>query len=331
MLDVLDLTPHEQAAYRALVEMPSGTRDDVRSAAGLDDRGARAALRSLTAKGLVTAHHHRYAAVAPDVALEALFLAKEEQIKRARLYAERLASTFRAGSARRDPADMVEVVTGYRAVLTRSRQIQGSAREQVRGIDRPPYLKPHADLPNETESAALRRGVRFRVLYDPVGLAERHELTGDIARGLREGEEARVLPNAPIKMIIADNKLAWVPLHADPVEFVSMLVVHRSGLLEALCAMFEALWARALPLELPPDDPPDPAPDRPSADDRRLLALLTAGVPDNAAARQLGISPRTFQRRLHELMLRLGAQTRFQAGLQAGLLGWLTRPDDGAS
>ncbi|WP_113701039.1 hypothetical protein [Nonomuraea lactucae] len=64
----------------------------------------------------------------------------------------------------------------------------------------------------------------------------------------------------------------------------------------------------------------------PTSDDRRLLSMLTAGVPDRTAAKHLGYSARTYQRRIQELMARLGAETRFQAGLQAALLGWIDRP-----
>ncbi|MFF4189615.1 IS5 family transposase [Nonomuraea sp. NPDC001831] len=52
-------------------------------------------------------------------------------------------------------------------------------------------------------------------------------------------------------------------------------------------------------------------------DDKRLIALLLTGLTDEAIARQLGIGYRTAQRRIDELMARLGAHTRFQAGVQA--------------
>ena len=55
--------------------------------------------------------------------------------------------------------------------------------------------------------------------------------------------------------------------------------------------------------------------------DARLLALLATGLPDRSIAKQLGLSYRTFQRRLHRLMDELGAQTRFQAGLRAAARG----------
>jgi DNA-binding NarL/FixJ family response regulator len=47
--------------------------------------------------------------------------------------------------------------------------------------------------------------------------------------------------------------------------------------------------------------------------------MLAAGLKDDAVARQLGVSKRTLDRRVQELMRNLGAWTRFQAGWLAAL------------
>ncbi|MER5700912.1 helix-turn-helix domain-containing protein [Micromonospora sp. NPDC002296] len=51
--------------------------------------------------------------------------------------------------------------------------------------------------------------------------------------------------------------------------------------------------------------------------EERLIALLLSGITDEAIARHLGISYRTAQRHIAALMAGLGADTRFQAGVQA--------------
>jgi DNA-binding NarL/FixJ family response regulator len=50
--------------------------------------------------------------------------------------------------------------------------------------------------------------------------------------------------------------------------------------------------------------------------------LLTAGIPDDVIARELGLSERTYQRRVRGMMERLQVQTRFQLARQAALRGW---------
>jgi DNA-binding NarL/FixJ family response regulator len=52
-----------------------------------------------------------------------------------------------------------------------------------------------------------------------------------------------------------------------------------------------------------------------------ILRLLSAGQKDETAARSMGLSVRTYRRRVAELMTLLGAESRFQAGVQARALG----------
>jgi DNA-binding NarL/FixJ family response regulator len=73
------------------------------------------------------------------------------------------------------------------------------------------------------------------------------------------------------------------------------------------------------------DGPPDPATGlrAPTVDERDLLAFVAAGATDDVIARQLGISPRTLRRRLHDLFDELGASNRFHAGVEAARRGWV--------
>jgi len=57
--------------------------------------------------------------------------------------------------------------------------------------------------------------------------------------------------------------------------------------------------------------------------DARILSLLSDGRSDSTIARESGISLRTVERRVRSLMDRLGAKTRFQAGVQAARRGWI--------
>jgi DNA-binding NarL/FixJ family response regulator len=102
------------------------------------------------------------------------------------------------------------------------------------------------------------------------------------------------------------------------------VVVEGGPLVDLLCAAFEAVWADSV--EVPVSDslqgaaPPDRGPGK---DDRALLALLGSGAKDETIARELGMSERTLRRRSADLLRRLGAANRFQAGVQAVRRGWI--------
>lgn len=82
-------------------------------------------------------------------------------------------------------------------------------------------------------------------------------------------------------------------------------------------ALFEAAWASATDFDVllrggrPELD----------ADSRTVLRALTSGATDEVAARELGLSLRTYRRRVAGLLAVLGADSRFQAGIRAGELG----------
>ena len=94
-------------------------------------------------------------------------------------------------------------------------------------------------------------------------------------------------------------------------------MVHASGLLQALAGLFETLWTLGVPVSTT-----TPATQL-SHGDRKIITLMAAGLTDEAIARRLNLSRRTVVRRIAVLLDRLGATTRFQAGVQAANRGWL--------
>jgi DNA-binding NarL/FixJ family response regulator len=143
---------------------------------------------------------------------------------------------------------------------------------------------------------------------------------------IRAGEEARVLPWLPFKMALVDRRRAVMPLDMDP-PLTRGVLIKGSTMVVALVELFERLWREALPVrpELwSGDGPPEPGQEEAAdlgPEDRKLLALLAAGLKDDAIARQLGTSPRSLRRRLRHLLDELNAETRFQAGAQASRRG----------
>jgi hypothetical protein len=57
-----------------------------------------------------------------------------------------------------------------------------------------------------------------------------------------------------------------------------------------------------------------------------VLEQLVVGATDLTASRRLNMSPRTFSRRVAELLESLGVETRFQGGAEVALRGWVRQP-----
>ncbi len=90
-------------------------------------------------------------------------------------------------------------------------------------------------------------------------------------------------------------------------------------MLAVACALFDQLWATATPFgsTVAVDE------QGLTTAERTLLELAAAGHTDEAAGRKLGISARTVKRQMADLMARLNAESRFQAGVRAAHRGWL--------
>jgi DNA-binding CsgD family transcriptional regulator len=115
---------------------------------------------------------------------------------------------------------------------------------------------------------------------------------------------------------VIDGSIAVLP--ADTANG-SVAVLRLTSVVTTVIELFERIWPDAVPLagdELPADT-------ELSGREQELLRLLAHGATDEVAAAQLGISVRTVRRMVAQIMNRLGARSRFQAGVKAADRGWL--------
>jgi sugar-specific transcriptional regulator TrmB/DNA-binding CsgD family transcriptional regulator len=324
MLRELGFQTNVEALYLALVDNPALTVNELAELGVVAEDDLPTALETLESAGLIhqlASSPRRYAAVDPELGLVGVVVAQEQALNHARATARRLTERFRAARRGRDPLDVIDVVVGHDAQGRRFDQLQRLVEAELRGFDKPPYITGALAV-NDLLLERLGEGIRVRALYDSSSLQVPGAAAG-IRRFRDAGEQQRVMDGVPLKMIIADEKLALIRLTSDSTTASSSLYVHPSALLDGLCQLFETLWRFATPLQAGEADAEIFAEDQPSPEESRFLGLLAAGMTDEGIGRYLNVSPRTVQRNLRAIMDRLGAHTRFQAGLQAKRRNWL--------
>lgn len=346
-LRALGLSGVEEATYQLLVATGP---TDLHHLAVLTQRPLMEVDRTLGGlrdKGLVTVLEEqppRVTPTPPDVALAPLLLSEQEALSEAGRLVTELSEQHRANERRRDPDQLVQVLTGTEAIRQAIRTMQLSTREELLWFCRAGHVAmPSSD--NDEEFAMLARGVRYRVIYEQA-LLEEPGMLDSVAEGVQAGEQARATARLPIRMAIADRSFALCPLvparggQSEP----TAAIVRESNLLTALIALFDGAWAAASPLlptssgsvSLPPtrsgsvSRAPSPgtspalgAAPEVGAEELELLSLLVAGVTDKAIATRLGVSTRTVQRRISDLMTLTGARSRMQLAWQVAQRGWL--------
>ena len=319
LLHVAGIEPLEERLYRALLGSSPQSLTDLAGAVGVPAGLLKGPVERLRTAGFITPlddDSDLYVPVPPDLALHLVVSREElkirrrlEELSRLRGSAARLSREL-VGNVPETRDDIVNLVEGAPLVRQKMADVALLARTQVRRLE---------PVPLHDEDLQTQPDIAQRVIYERSALDDHAHLERIQLRQLR-GESVRVLPKPPMRVVIADDDLAFVSLE-DSEDRVRGVLIHPSPLLSGLTSLFDLLWERAIPLDGAAGGAE--AGWRISEDDAALLRLLAAGLKDQAIARHLGIGLRTVVRRIGNLSRALDAETRFQAGLQASRRGLL--------
>lgn len=159
-------------------------------------------------------------------------------------------------------------------------------------------------------------GLTSRKLLSPMALAD--EATRAHVRLVQSrGALVRVSGSPlPHETIIIDRRVMILAGRVTPTGR-QYTVTTSPTMVDGVHSLFSAIWDNSADFDsyLRGDVP------HLDADGRTILDALGSGLTDASAARRLGVSLRTYRRRVAELMAVLDAGSRFQAGLRAGELG----------
>ena len=218
--------------------------------------------------------------------------------------------------------DRIVTVRGDEELIVRAGHLFAGVREEFLCAARDPdtWSQPAARAAVRGRRTA-DGGLTVRKLFGHTALAD-----GPTRAHLREVSAAGVpvrISAAPLphETIIIDSRfmiLAGPPAPGGR----DYSVISSPALISGVRSLFDAVWETSLPFEswLSGDLP------HLDRDARAVLRALGSGATDEAAARRLGLSLRTYRRRVADLMAALQAGSRFQAGLRAGGLGLVDLP-----
>jgi DNA-binding CsgD family transcriptional regulator len=211
-------------------------------------------------------------------------------------------------------------------VRLRLEQLALDARREVLafapGGPQPPEVLEQSRALDE---ASLRRGLVMCTVY--LDSVRNDTRSAEYAHWLTAlGGQVRTVPSLPSRMLIIDKAVAVVPVDHDALD-AGALVLGGPGAVQILLALFASTWQAAKPFGAPPQRDHHGL----THQEREILSLLGTGRTDEGVARQLGVSLRTVRRIMSQLMVRMNARSRFQAGLMARDLGWIPESASSAS
>ncbi|MFD4526778.1 LuxR C-terminal-related transcriptional regulator [Streptomyces sp. NPDC058470] len=272
-----------------------------------------------------------WTALAPDTALRNLLLEEEQQtgtllsaVQQTRSALAQVVADFQPVHARELSSVQMETVTG--AANVSAALEDASQRVEVEVLS----LHPGRALPPgmieagfERDQLALGRGVGIRTIHLGSAAAVPH-MAGYLRRLGSAGAQVRTAHTLPLRLIVVDHSLAIVPAPQAADGEIAAVVLRSETLVDVFRGIFEHYWAGASVLtDTAAGAEPGDGDWRPTGRHRELVRMLAGGLTDEAMGRKLGVSERTVRRFVSELTERLGASSRFQAGVCAARLGWL--------
>ncbi|MEU6440351.1 LuxR C-terminal-related transcriptional regulator [Streptomyces sp. NPDC047046] len=324
---MLGLDGLEESIYRRILRRSGQRIRELVDALDSEEAEVRGAISRLVSMSLIRRSwedDNLLLPISPEVAVgslladqEARLLRQQHELQHSRASLAKLVSEY--ATVGFVPGDnCVQRIEGIDAVRTRIEELVHRSSTEIISFNSGTYESGALEAGRVTDQDALSRGVLLRSIY--LESARNRGTIRDHLRWLvKSGAEIRLAPALPVNLIVFDGRTALLPI--DPADRqAGALVVTGPAVLVALLALFEHHWEAASAFDVPS---PCSAGSELTAGETELLRLLAKGFTDEAVGRQLGVSQRTVRRRIADLTDRLGAGSRFQAGVLAGRRGWL--------
>jgi HTH-type transcriptional regulator, sugar sensing transcriptional regulator len=272
----LGFSEYEARCYLALLERKSLNVGEVSRLAGIPKPNAYESLEKLLAKGLcvsIPGKMKQYAAADPwflkektlenlnnsiEIELENIEEKRKEILHRKKLFQEdienvtnELDSLFKGNQNDGVPFDYIEILREPLQIRHRVIQLANDAKKEILAFTKPPYsfvTKEQQEDQKNPQLDALRRRVKTRTIYElPQDEEDQLKLLEAASELIRLGEDARVIDELPIKLMIFDSKIALFAL-VDPIigkPSVTSLVAEHQALAKSFKLLFESFWGKS--------------------------------------------------------------------------------------
>ena len=326
LLTALGCTPEQDRLYHQALALPGADVSTVAMAAQVGEDELLEEFQDLISDGVVRVEKGRVHVLPPAEALRRMLVGQAEQNARTgeRLRDLAAAIPYLTGPTGTGHDSKAHAIDGEVSGSRDLKQMFNELLEQHSGDLcwlrpdqwQPAYLR--ADPDREAAMAAMVAGLiaagrSSRAIYPVRALWEAPE---KLQVRARNGEQIRVVPEVPTRLLVIGSALMVVPEPFGSSE-EPRLIVRQRAVVQGFSLLFELMWERASPVS-------DLEQGEPRPDLRRLLLQqLATGAKDEQIARTLGISLRTVRRRIANLLIELGVDSRFQAGVEAVRRGWL--------
>lgn len=211
--------------------------------------------------------------------------------------------------------DGVLPLDSFDEVVTRAAELYPSAKKRLRGTETGAFPnRPTADRVRTPPPTSVTTGARFQMIYQ-VNYVSTAVGAQIVAESARLGEEVRLRPDVPVKMLHVDDSVALVSTDRTA---QTALLVRAPAILGMLAEWFDLLWTDPITMSHNGGTHTTAL----SNGQLRVLELMAVDG-DEAIARRLRMSITTVRRNVKAIYTALGVNNRFAAGVAAAKRGWI--------
>lgn len=311
---------------------PSWASEQVREQLNLSGEELAAAMLEFVDAGATAGDggQERRLEVPPDAILARLIELEEEatsrrldELQRSSATLSVLSSNLMLLQSRRGAGSQVELLTGDPRVTAALDGGVTRTRHEILSMQAGPP-RPAEALENllRQDRELLNRGVALRLIHLCAMCQVPHGRA--YLQALKDaGATIRIASVLPFRLVVVDKLLAYSFLSSRQEELAA-LEIQGADLVHIFTEVFEYCWVHAtVPCTEASALGEGHFEQLLDQRERSLLRMFGQGLKDDAIARALGISSRTLRRLMTEVMRKLDATSRFQAGARAMAHGWL--------
>ncbi|HET7489638.1 MAG TPA: helix-turn-helix domain-containing protein [Acidimicrobiales bacterium] len=272
--EALGLSPYESSVLLALLRIGSGNSLQLARISGVPRTSTYQVLEALTVRRLAVRVPGEgpavWASPGRDEVLARLDAAEQEKLRLYRERAERVRTMLAEALPEVPTVAMpyLQVIKGPAQTRDIYDRMLADAKEEFLVFNRPPYsaaANPVHVLAKEAEARdevnpevleALHRGVAIRTLYQAEQWED--EAAADFREAMaayhRAGVKGRLVEDLPIKLAVADRRIAIVTM-MDPslpeIGFPTTLLIEHPGAAAVQAQAFDRYWAQGRPCPKP--------------------------------------------------------------------------------
>jgi len=251
----IGLTEREAKVYMTLLNGRMYSASDLQKAVNIPRTKIYEILNKMLSRGICIERklgkNKIYEAVEPDLALESIYSKYQNDLNRKKKLINQLSEVFTPifenSKSIINPLEFIEVMKDKVKIHRRYTNSVRSTKREMLTFNKGPYASDNPERlaeQEDEETKLLKRGGMTKNIYELKEFREVDWLLESVKKTVRFGQEARVVENLPIKMLIFDDEKVMFPLE-QPIDVsndLTMIYIEHKQLANACRILFNHMW-----------------------------------------------------------------------------------------